>query len=214
MTRMRARFASMPRIVLAFGVVALALGCATTPARPGHPSSGPSAEDTVWAEVLDSLYVNARTRQLVVHDSTPDQIRSENMAAYAGAAMRGMPGVGPGTVDDFWERNREPRPVGPLPPTRVPVTLVTRADIASLPDGVDLHPNEPMRFWRAFHQRYPDSSGLISLSRVGFNAARTQAVLNVDRGCGGLCGDGTILLLARDAAGRWRVAATRGTWVS
>ncbi|HET7459690.1 MAG TPA: hypothetical protein VFJ82_00525 [Longimicrobium sp.] len=166
------------------------------------PASGLAAEDTVWAVVLDSLYVVERTRQLVVYDRT-DSL----------ASIGTIPGIESATVHDFWSRSRETRGVGPLPRTRVPVVFVDRATIASLPTGIDPNSSE-MPFWRAFYERYPGSSGLISLSRVGFNAARTQAVLNVDRGCGGLCGNGVIVLLTRDAAGRWRVAATRGTWVS
>lgn len=200
-------------IAPALAAVVAAAACTEPPRAASAPASGPSVEDTVWAAALDSLYVDARTRQLVVFDRTGGTTSNERMAESFGFAAGSM-GAEPGTVDDFRARNREPRAVGPLPRTRVPVVLVDSATIATLPDSVDLHPNEPMQFWRAFHARYPDSSGLITLSRVGFNAARTQALLNVDRGCGGLCGDGTVILLTRSAEGRWRVTATRGTWVS
>jgi hypothetical protein len=71
-----------------------------------------------------------------------------------------------------------------------------------------------MLFWRAFYQRFPRSQGLVTFSRVGFNAARTQAVVLVTRGCGGLCGMGNVVLLDRDPAGRWRVVRSDMLWIS
>lgn len=200
--------------VLAAAVTA---GCGVRTDAPAPAAAAPTVEDSVWAVVLDSLYVFSPTRRLVVQDSTSDRHRRDRpdglLPGYVDTFGR-IPGIERETVEDFWARNLQPRLVTLLSRTRVPVVVATRATIDSLPTGHDPDNGGEMRFWRAFHERFPSSSGLITLSRVGFNAARTQAVLNVDRGCGGLCGDGTIVLLARDASGRWRVVHTRGTWIS
>ena len=208
---------TLPRIALVLPAV-FAFACAPRAPDPPGPAPAPGAlavEDSVWAAVLDSLYVHRTTRLLVVDGITSDRFRRDRLVADAVRAFSAIPGVEPYTVESFWARNLEVRSITSLPRTRVPLVLVSEAAIDSLPDGIDsVRSGEPMLFWRAFHERYPGSSGLITLTRPGFNAARTQAILNVDRGCGGLCGDGTIILLARDAAGRWRVVHTRGTWVS
>lgn len=205
---------TLPRIALVLPAV-FAFACAPRGAGPSPAPDVSAVEDSVWAAVLDSLYVHRTTRLLVVSDSTAGRFRRERLVADYISTFSAIPGAEPHTVESFWTRNLEPRPITALPRTWVPLALVSKATIDSLPTGDDpVRSGETMRFWRAFHERYPNSSGLITLTRPGFNAARTQAILNVDRGCGGLCGGGTIILLARDPAGRWRVVHTRGTWVS
>lgn len=205
---------------LAACLVSLAAACAPESrgsAPPAPPvSSAYTVEDTVWAVVLDSLYAGPATRQVVVRDITSRIPPEEAESEFVGMFDR-IPGIRRETLDDYRLRNAEPRAVGALPLVRVPVVRVDSATLADLPDGIDTTfqaGEEPMRFWRAFHVRFPGSSGLITLGRVGFDAARTQAMVNVDRGCGDLCGDGRIILLSRDAAGRWRVVHEEGTWVS
>jgi hypothetical protein len=195
---------------------AFTAGCGARTDAPAPPAAAPTVEDSVWAVVLDSLYVQPSTRRLVVRDSTTRiHRRDDRLVPDYVRNFDPVPGIERETVDDFRTRNLRPRAVTALPRTRVPVERVSEATIERFPTGlVRRRTGERMRFWRAFHKRYPDSSGLITLSRVGFNAARTQAVLSVDRNCGGRCADGTIILLARDASGRWRVVHTQGTWMA
>lgn len=205
---------TLPRITLVLPAV-LALACAPEGRVPSPVAGAATVEDSVWAAVLDSLYVRGRTRLLVVRDSTEQRYLRDRLPASTVEKFSRIPGVEPQALESFWARNSAPRRITGLPRTRVPLVLVSKAAIDSLPSGIEPgRSGGPRQFWRAFHERYPNSSGLITLTRPGFNAARTEAILNVDRGCGGLCGDGTIILLARDAAGRWRVVHTRGTWVS
>jgi hypothetical protein len=54
--------------------------------------------------------------------------------------------------------------------------------------------------------------GLIILSGVGFNPARTQAVFYIDHFCG-LCGGGRYVLMEK-INGSWRVRGEHYIWIS
>lgn len=68
--------------------------------------------------------------------------------------------------------------------------------------------------WEAFHRKFPKSSGILTLSRVGFNADKTQAIVYKGWSCGGLCGGGGYTLL-RKKKGVWLIGPNVGpSWVS
>jgi hypothetical protein len=54
--------------------------------------------------------------------------------------------------------------------------------------------------------------GYITLSGVGFNLNRTQAVFYINHFCG-LCGGGRYVLMEK-ANGKWEVTAENYTWIS
>jgi hypothetical protein len=57
--------------------------------------------------------------------------------------------------------------------------------------------------WQDFYKRYPDSGGFIILSAVGFNKAKTLAVVYTGSSCGGLCGSWRFHLLEK-TNGKWK----------
>lgn len=54
--------------------------------------------------------------------------------------------------------------------------------------------------WPDFYKKYPKSSGFWSLSAIGYNTEGTEALLYVGHHCGGLCGTGHLVLLAKETA--------------
>jgi hypothetical protein len=63
-----------------------------------------------------------------------------------------------------------------------------------------------------FQKKFPRNLGLITLSGVGFNVRRTQAVFYIDHFCG-LCGGGRYVLMEK-IDGAWRVRDEHYTWIS
>jgi hypothetical protein len=61
------------------------------------------------------------------------------------------------------------------------------------------------------HDKDPFDVGYLWLSRLGFNAARDEALVYVALSCGKLCGEGHMILLRADA-GVWEVANARVCW--
>ena len=68
--------------------------------------------------------------------------------------------------------------------------------------------------WDKFYKEYLGSKGITTLSRVGFNSDRTQALVYVGYGCGGLCGGGGYLLFVK-TNGVWvNKGGVGGAWIS
>jgi hypothetical protein len=57
--------------------------------------------------------------------------------------------------------------------------------------------------WDNFYKRYPDSGGYLTLSPVGFNKDKTQAIVHTGSSCGGLCGRWGFHLLEK-VQGKWK----------
>jgi hypothetical protein len=68
-------------------------------------------------------------------------------------------------------------------------------------------------FWERFYKKYPNSSGLVYFSKVGFNDRHDQAFVYMGRSCGGLCGAGEYVLLNK-VNGEWVVRNEQDLWVS
>jgi hypothetical protein len=64
-----------------------------------------------------------------------------------------------------------------------------------------------------FEARFPNNLVFFVVSRVGLNLNKTEALLYVERFCGGLCGGGEYVLM-RKVNGVWLVVDRHCTWVS
>ncbi|MEZ5316357.1 MAG: hypothetical protein R2752_03045 [Vicinamibacterales bacterium] len=65
------------------------------------------------------------------------------------------------------------------------------------------------RGWAEFFRRYPDAGGFMRMSAVGFDSARTRAVLATDVSCGATCGEGGYRFLEK-RSGAWQAAEGPG----
>jgi hypothetical protein len=114
-----------------------------------------------------------------------------------------MPEVESQLLDDYLEKNKTPESLKVLD-LDLNYVLVNDSDL----------PNDEFdRFWTKFYKKFPDSSGIIFFSKVGFNAKHDQAFVYAGRSCGGLCGAGEYILLQK-LNGMWVIKQERGLWVS
>lgn len=67
--------------------------------------------------------------------------------------------------------------------------------------------------WDGFYKKYPKSSGFWSLSHVGYDAHGTEALVYLGHLCGGMCGNGELVLLIKEN-GHWIVKNNVTIWVS
>jgi hypothetical protein len=107
------------------------------------------------------------------------------------------------TFEDYLARNETSQPLK-VSNLGISYVLVKKSDLPD--DGLG-------RFWTRFYQKYPNSSGLIFFSEIGFNSQHDQAFLYAGRGCGGLCGSGEYVLLSK-INGKWEIRKEIGLWVS
>ena len=68
-------------------------------------------------------------------------------------------------------------------------------------------------WWAEFYQRYPDSHGILQLSRVGFNKKKDTALVYAGNQREGLSGAGYCILLSK-RDGLWGVQETKMVWIS
>lgn len=190
------------RLFPSLAFVLLSAACVSVgPAVPATPA--PDPEELVWAAVLRT-FVTDSTAQVVVADST---LAFASELKYATELPRRLPGIGPELLPSFAEANASRRALPGFPALSVPVVRVGEAGLARFRTG-----GSPDTYWEAFYAAYPDSPGLIRLSRVGFDPERQQALVFVSHVCGGRCGRGVYLLLS-DASGSWEVIGKSGEWV-
>jgi hypothetical protein len=64
-----------------------------------------------------------------------------------------------------------------------------------------------------FQARYPEASGLVAFSRVGFDANEDKALALMGYRCGDLCSAGGLYLLVKED-GNWKVQEELMAWQS
>jgi hypothetical protein len=119
-----------------------------------------------------------------------------------------VPGLLGETIDNFIEKNRLPIDLKPIP-MGFPYRLLPeseRQQLFGITAGIEAG-------YQKLRRDFPDSHGLISLSRVGFDRDRRQSIVAFGHQFGGRSGHGHYIFLEpRD--GLWHVIwSTRG-WVS
>jgi hypothetical protein len=67
--------------------------------------------------------------------------------------------------------------------------------------------------WDYFYEKYPNSSGYLSLSRVGFDTTFTKAIIFIEQSCGTLCSSGDYILFEK-IDGKWREVDKFNCWIS
>jgi hypothetical protein len=67
--------------------------------------------------------------------------------------------------------------------------------------------------WETFRAQYPNASGIITLSRVGFNAKPDQALVYVGHTLDYLAGEGMVYVMRKEGSA-WLVTCQSPTWIS
>jgi hypothetical protein len=177
--------------------------------KPDPPSEEYAVYSTLLNQMLYSPEDGKPVKLFVINDETSaDKVMSfppekvfENykltLAPEFGAALK-----------DYKEKNREPLKLGNSFELKSDYWLLSRKDFYAL-----FKDKEGDDFWFAFHRKYPDASGYITFSRVGFDPEMRHAVLYMEIQCGGTCGQGSYKLLSKEA-GAWKLVQSLALWAS
>lgn len=86
--------------------------------------------------------------------------------------------------------------------------------ILSAKESDEIFTNHPSEGWDEFHRRYANNDPVIvSLSPIGYNAAHTEAIVEVGKTAGFKAGAGDYLVLKKEA-GEWKVVTKKEMWKS
>jgi hypothetical protein len=182
------------------------------------PLPNPETEKyAVYSALIRDMYLKASIRLLVIqhaddcppsNDEASDEKVEDMRRQMDEYAIKELPELQSQTIDDFHAKAKQCFPFRKELDIPMKYTLVSAKDLESLfPQG------EFDRAWTRFYSKYPNSSGIISFSNIGFNVEMNQALVSTGKACGGLCGAGHYVLLAKEH-GEWHVKSKTMTWIS
>ena len=196
--------------------LALLLSLVSCARLAGQVAAPAPREYAVWSAVLDRALSGEGTKRLIVRrEAAPPRLRDDPWRIEERSLRRNR---GPAIPDDALQAFR--RLTGPAwPPkkiwraplkkrfsTRLPVQW---RETAERPYCCAI--DEP-RAGRITDGGYPGSSGIVSLSRVGFTPDGRQALTFVQYWCGALCAEEAFVLLRRVPGPRWKVVEEKGNY--
>jgi hypothetical protein len=153
--------------------------------------------------------LGANAKQAVIAATTtgdPSKIVSSDQTIDVRAAELNTSGE---LLREWALRNESTFPLTRELSLSVPYSLLTEGDRDLLFRGDD-----PIASWKLFYARYPESPGLIRVSRVAFDATRTHALVYIELQCGAECGSGRLVQAMRTAGTPWRIEFGELIWIA
>lgn len=193
MTRAAGLFVGLFMISIALGSVSVSV-----PRWQSNSDVGVSDEEyEIYSSVIKQIYVRPNTKLLIIEERTfRYDFSIENDEPWRDK-KKGLT-IDQSAVEDYETRNSRQwllnKALFKLP---VKISLITDLDLKAM-----FHGNWGELEWIGYYRRFPDSSGFVMLSRIGFNTQHTQALLYVGSRCGPRCGEIHFLLLEK-ANGTW-----------
>ena len=182
-------------------LVSIELGSLSGTAARGQSGSDAGVSDEeyeIYSAAIKQYYVKSDTKLLVIEDRTFRYDFSDNEEPWKDK-YKGLT-IDRSTIEDYEARNVRPSLLNKTSfKLQVKFNLISDLDLKAI-----FHGTWGELEWIAYYRRFPESSGFIMLSRIGFNTERTQALLYLGSRCGPGCGDIHFLLLEK----------TTGTWTT
>jgi len=192
-----------------FVILILSLSACTV--RPTTPVSTPaenqvdSQEQAVYAVLLPKLYP-ASTSFVIMDTTATDVLGADNTPQVVDRILQIMYGVAPATADNFRARNDKAYPVGP--DMQIGVNYV----LLSWPERNKIF-GQNTSGWEEFYNNYPQTPGITTFSRVGFNTTFDQALVYIGTQSNWLAGAGYYILLKK-VNGVWSIDQKITAWAS
>jgi hypothetical protein len=92
--------------------------------------------------------------------------------------------------------------------------LPAPAHVLSAVELKGISPADPREYWNEFYRRYPRARGYQAFSPIGYSTSGWEALFYHEYYCGGLCGAGNVVWVARDSNGHWKVRKTINLWIA
>jgi len=131
--------------------------------------SDPDTEEyAVYSALINNNFKGDITQVLIM-----DQTRIVNpglLEQHLGDFQENTP-LAPELVNSFKERNQQPHPIEPALDIELDYQLLSQEELDAF------RPTDEASGWQLLYEKYPQSTGFIYLSRVGFNADFSQALV-------------------------------------
>jgi len=161
-------------------------------------------EYAVLSALIQDLFIGLRPPKLIVINAlTISQAEADE---YADRALNRLSGEVPDqAIVNFRAANTEPLALERRFTLSVPYEFMSREEGAALFKDND--------GWQRFYEKYPDSRGIIALSRPGLNTAMDIALVYVGSQSGWLSGYGRLVVLKK-IDDQWVVQKLEELWIS
>jgi hypothetical protein len=169
-------------------------------------------EFAVYAATIDKLIAggvaafagNAKVTLLVIKDHTVADRFFPGLLENHEYIRQELPSLLDETLNDYKHKNKEQSSLKDSFKLKIKHVLISEEEIKQTIKDAG---------WKDFYEKYPESGGLISFSRVGFDSRMTQALVYFEHWCGGLCGSGNYILLRKEGES-WKVVSVSRAWDS
>jgi hypothetical protein len=187
--------------------------CLQISVRSTPGQNPPDEEYAVFSVVIRDLFagykVSFDTQQkvklLVIRDHTSAN-RYPRHADDWKEVKEMSPAISNGTISDYIIKNKDSRQLTSSFDIKLKYSLISTKEIDEIFKTRSVG-------WPEYYRKYPESGGYVEFSRVGFNAASTEALVYFEHSCGELCASGHYLLLTKGKNG-WQVENKRMVWIS
>lgn len=171
------------------------------------PTLAINDEYAIYKTVIESLYLAEGIELIVIKDQTetglsPDETLDSAMV-YVQENAEAM--IEPDMINDYKTKNEQTHKLERQFSLDVDYVLISEAelnDIFKSDDG-----------WSQFNSIYPNSSGFVTLSKVGFNPEMDQALVYTGNQADYGTGQGFYVLLTKKG-GDWNIQSMILAWVS
>ena len=189
--------------LLAF-LLAACSSATVTPINSPSPTDIKAEEVAVYAALLQARYPE---QNIVLMDQTTVEPGGvDNIPVELEYVLGEMTGVAPETAASFQVRNDAAYPLKADMDLGLQYVLLSEDDMRQIfnvnQDG-----------WEMFYSHYPDSPGITSVSRVGFNSAMDQALVYIGTSSHWLAGAGYYVMMKK-VDGVWMIDQQVMTWIS
>jgi hypothetical protein len=201
--------------VVAVAIVSVLGKCTEGRRLITDPAAVAAAEDEVYEAVVRHVYIpdkkNVAVTQLVFSRTfdtnlCPGVDRKTCLDGVRQRLKRAADGnIRAETIDSFVRQSQVSGGLSITFRTELPRTFVDPDSLYFAPIG--------KQGQQSFYQSFPETSGLISFSHVGFDSTLHEAIVSTSIVCGGLCGTGRRYVL-RKKWGKWKVVDAWVVWVS
>ena len=133
------------------------------------PQPDPDIEEyAVYNDLLEAQFKGNNLDQVLIIDHT--RVNSAGLLEQDLTAFQEYSPLAPELVTSFKERNQQPYPLKPI----LDFQLLSQEEVD------ELHPLDEASGWKLLYEKYPNSYGFVYLSRVGFNADFSRALVYMD----------------------------------
>lgn len=175
------------------------------------PIGAPEYE--VLSALIASLGGDSPVDRLVIRQMTTFEDSMPGDIASARRLMLGMRGLGREAVDDYLARNQAPARLRRSLGLRTSYHLLNREEGERIFGRPQRREGAMMDGWERYRATFPRSSGIITLSRVGFGEGGNQALAKYGELVNPTMGRGDYFTLRRDESG-WSIVGRAWAWIS